>query len=59
MGFAVLTIPGPNSSSRARYYSPVNVASVYGQYSRLSLAEKDGSTTAQFDVLSCIAFAVI
>ena len=33
--------------SKARYYFPVNVASVYSQNSSLSLAEKNGSGTAQ------------
>ena len=49
---------GRNYYSKARYYSPVNVVSVYSQYSSLSLAEKSGSDTAQSGALPCSAFEV-
>ena len=56
-GCAVSTVLVRSYSSKACYYSPVNVASVYGQYSSFSLAEQNCSGTTQSDALTCSAFA--
>ena len=58
-GCAVSTVLGRSYSSKAYYYSSVNVASVYGQYSSFSLAEQNCSGTTQSDALTCSAFGGI
>ena len=58
-GCAVSTVLGLSYSSKACYYSPVNMASVYGQYSSFSLAEQNCYGTRQSGALTCSAFAGI
>ena len=48
MECAISIVLSHNYSSKARNYSPVNLVSVYRQYSSLSLAERNGSGTTQW-----------